>query len=180
MGSNPTASATILSFRIRIKSQKPNFSKGLNVIRVHGYPCSSTSDRLVMWEIWEHGKAFRYRCKGSKTTWMARRWRWAVFHCSAWWSEELDVPSIEKNGHRRDFCPGRASKVSLATARERACEIRAWVELGLDPIFERCKAEGIPTFRQAAAKVIAAHSKTWRHEKHARQWHQTLEAYVFS
>ncbi|MBB4150456.1 tyrosine-type recombinase/integrase, partial [Sphingobium scionense] len=86
---------------------------------------------------------------------------------------------VQKNGHRRDFGLGSASKVSLATARERAREIRAWVELGLDPIFERRKAEGIPTFRQAAAKVIAAHSKTWRNEKHGKQWHQTLETYVF-
>ena len=69
---------------------------------------------------------------------------------------------VQKNGNRRDFGLGSASKVSLATARERAREIRTWVELGLDPIFERRKAMGIPTFRQAAARVIAAHSKTCR------------------
>src|SRR3546814_16873111 len=34
-------------------------------------------------------------------------------------------------------------------------------------------------FRQAAARVIAAHSKTWRNEKHEKQWLQTLESYVF-
>ena len=44
---------------------------------------------------------------------------------------------VQKNGNRRDFGLGSASKVSLATARERAREIRTWVELGLDPIFER-------------------------------------------
>ena len=66
----------------------------------------------------------------------------------------------QKDGNRGDFGLGSASKVSLATARERAREIRTWVELGLDPIFERRKAQDIPTFRQAAAKVIAAHSKT--------------------
>jgi len=27
--------------------------------------------------------------------------------------------------------------------------------------------------------VIAAHSKTWRNQKHEKQWLQTLEAYVF-
>lgn len=86
---------------------------------------------------------------------------------------------VQKNGNRRDFGLGSASKVSLATARERAREIRAWVELGLDPIFERRKTQGIPTFRQAAARVIAANSKTWRNEKHEKQWLQTLEAYVF-
>lgn len=86
---------------------------------------------------------------------------------------------VQKNGNRRDFGLGSASKVSLAIARERAREIRTWVELGLDPIFERRKAKGIPTFRQAAARVIAAHSKTWRNEKHEKQWSQTLETYVF-
>ena len=86
---------------------------------------------------------------------------------------------VQKNGNRRDFGLGSASKVSLATARERAREIRTWVELGLDPIFERRKAQGVPTFRQAAARVVAAHSKTWRNEKHEKQWSQTLETYVF-
>jgi hypothetical protein len=42
--------------------------------------------------------------------------------------------------------------------------------MGLDPIFEGRKAQGIPTFREAAAKVIAAYSKTWRNAKHAGQW----------
>ena len=89
------------------------------------------------------------------------------------------VCRVQKNGNRRDFGLGSVSKVSLATARERAREIRTWVELGLDPIFERRKVQGIPTFRQASARVIAAHSKTWRNEKHEKQWLQTLETYVF-
>ena len=89
------------------------------------------------------------------------------------------VCRVQKNGTRRDFGLGSVSKVSLATARERAREIRTWVELGLDPIFERRKVRGIPTFRQASARVIAANSKTWRNEKHEKQWLQTLETYVF-
>ena len=58
---------------------------------------------------------------------------------------------VQKNGNRRDSGLGSASTISLATARERAREVRTWVELGLDPLFERRKAEGIPTFRKAAA-----------------------------
>jgi hypothetical protein len=50
------------------------------------------------------------------------------------------------------------------------------MEMGLDPLFERRKAQGIPAFREAAAKVLAAHRKTWRNEKHEQQ---TLEAYAF-
>jgi len=47
---------------------------------------------------------------------------------------------VQKSGNRRDFGLGSASKISLAIARERAREIRTWVELGLDPLFERRKA----------------------------------------
>lgn len=86
---------------------------------------------------------------------------------------------VQKRGTRRDFGLGSASKVSLALARERAREIRTWVELGLDPLFERRKAQGVPTFREATAKVLAQHRKTWRNEKHEGQWLRTLEAYVF-
>ncbi|WP_223262581.1 tyrosine-type recombinase/integrase [Sphingobium sp. SCG-1] len=89
------------------------------------------------------------------------------------------VCRVQKNGNRRDFGLGSVTKVSLSTARERAREIRTWVEMGLDPLFERRKLQGIPTFRQAAAKVIASHGKNWRNEKHAKQWLQTLESYVF-
>jgi integrase len=89
------------------------------------------------------------------------------------------VCRVQKNGNRRDFGLGSVAKVALSVTRERAREIRTWVEMGLDPVFERRKAQGIPTFRQAAAKVIASHARSWRNEKHARQWLQTLESYVF-
>ena len=89
------------------------------------------------------------------------------------------VVRVQKNGNRRDFGLGSAAKVSLAVARERAREVRTWVELGLDPLFERRKAQGIPTFREATAKVLAQHRKTWRNEKHEQQWIRTLEAYAF-
>jgi integrase len=89
------------------------------------------------------------------------------------------VCRIQKNGIRRDFGLGSASKVSLAQARIRSRELRGWVEMGLDPIFERHKAIGIPTFRDAALRVLAAYRKTWRNEKHEHQWLRTLESYVF-
>ncbi len=89
------------------------------------------------------------------------------------------VVRIQKHGNRRDFGLGSASKVSLALARERAREVRTWMELGLDPVFERKKAQGIPTFKDAAAKVLAQHRKTWRNAKHEGQWLRTLEAYAF-
>lgn len=89
------------------------------------------------------------------------------------------IVRVQKHNTRRDFGLGSATKVSLTLARERAREVRTWVEMGLDPLFERRKAQGIPTFREAAAKVLAQHRKTWRNEKHEQQWLNTLEAYVF-
>ncbi|WP_242126705.1 integrase arm-type DNA-binding domain-containing protein [Sphingobium sp. Sx8-8] len=89
------------------------------------------------------------------------------------------VCRVQKNGNRRDFGLGSASKISLARARERARQIRTWMEMGLDPLFERRKAQGVPSFREATAKVLAARRKTWRNEKHEGQWLQTLKAYAF-
>ena len=61
---------------------------------------------------------------------------------------------VQKNGNRRDFGLGSAAKVSLAKARERAREVRTWMEMGLDPLFERRKAQGLclPPFRQCGGK----------------------------
>jgi len=89
------------------------------------------------------------------------------------------VCRVQKNGLRHDFGLGSAKKVSLKLARERAQEIRTWVELGLDPAFERHKAQGIPTFKETSLKVLEAYRKTWRNEKHEQQWLRTLEMYVF-
>jgi integrase len=86
---------------------------------------------------------------------------------------------VQKNGCRRDIGLGSASKVSLAKARERARQVREWVEDDLDPIFERRKAVGIPTFREASKKVVELHRKTWRNEKHEAQWLRTLEMFAW-
>lgn len=69
--------------------------------------------------------------------------------------------------------------MSLAQARKRAEEVRGWMEMGLDPVFEKRKARGIPTFKEAAAKVYAANQKTWRNDKHEWQWKRTLEQFVY-
>jgi integrase len=89
------------------------------------------------------------------------------------------VCRVQKFGRRRDFGLGSASKVSLALAREKAREIRSWMEAGLDPILERRRAGGIPTFREAAAMVHATNKETWRNGKHRAQWLRTLEVYAF-
>lgn len=89
------------------------------------------------------------------------------------------IVRVQKHGQRRDIGVGSASKVPLNKARERARQIREWVEDGLDPVFEKRKAAGIPTFKQASKKVVELHRKTWRNEKHEAQWLRTLEMFAW-
>jgi integrase len=89
------------------------------------------------------------------------------------------VVRVQKHGRRRDIGIGSASKVPLSKARERARQIREWVEDGLDPVFEKRKAAGIPTFKEASKKVVDLHRKTWRNEKHEAQWLRTLEMFAW-
>ncbi len=89
------------------------------------------------------------------------------------------VVRVQKNGRRRDIGLGSASKVSLSRARELAETVRSQVEAGIDPVAERRKAKGIPTFREAAATVFDANSGKWSNGKHLWQWKRTLEMFVY-
>lgn len=89
------------------------------------------------------------------------------------------VCRVQKNGKRRDFGLGSEKKVPLALARERARTVRCQIEAGIDPLAEKRKAAGIPTFREAAAKVFAENHKSWKNAKHRAQWLSSLEAYAF-
>jgi integrase len=86
---------------------------------------------------------------------------------------------IQKDGRRRDIGLGSASKVPLKLARERAAQVRCQVEAGIDPVAQRRKAAGVPTFREAAKLVHAEHKASWKNAKHQAQWLSTLEAYAF-
>lgn len=89
------------------------------------------------------------------------------------------VARVQKDGRRRDIGLGSAAKVTLKLARERAAMARSQIEAGIDPIAERRKVAGIPTFREAAALVHAEHKSGWRNGKHRKQWLSTLETYCF-
>jgi integrase len=89
------------------------------------------------------------------------------------------VCRVQKNGKRRDIGLGSEKKVTLALARERAAKARSQIEVGIDPVAERRKAAGIPSFREAAALVYAENRKSWKNAKHSAQWLSSLEAYAF-
>ncbi len=84
------------------------------------------------------------------------------------------IVRVQKHGRRRECIEGAAQQ-----SAERARQIREWVEDGLDPVFEKRKAAGIPTFREASKKVVDLHRKTWRNEKHEAQWLRTLEMFAW-
>lgn len=86
---------------------------------------------------------------------------------------------VQKDGRRRDIGLGSASKVGLALARERAAAVRSQVEAGVDPVAERRKLLGIPTFREAAEAVHAEHKASWRNSKHREQWLASLKTYAY-
>lgn len=80
--------------------------------------------------------------------------------------------------------PGRLSARSLASARDRAAANAKAIRDGLDPILEKRRARElalrptIPTFAEAAKRVIDDRRATWRNRKHAAQWSSTLETYA--
>lgn len=86
---------------------------------------------------------------------------------------------VQKDGRRRDIGLGSARKVPLKLARERASEVRTQIESGIDPVAERRKAPGVPTFRAAASLVHTEHKASWKNAKHRVQWLSTLETYAF-
>lgn len=86
---------------------------------------------------------------------------------------------VQKDGKRRDIGLGSSAKVPLKLARDRAANVREQIEAGIDPVAERRKAAGVPTFREAAAVVHAEHKGGWKNAKHRAQWLSSLESYAF-
>src|SRR6516164_10350721 len=81
-------------------------------------------------------------------------------------------------GNAKEMGLGSATSVPLADARERATEARHKIARGLNPIEERKRDGGIPTFGQMADEVVKALSPGFRNEKHKAQWTSTLGTYA--
>ena len=83
-------------------------------------------------------------------------------------------------GKRCDMGLGGVAVVSLAKAREDASHLRVIARAGGDPLADRRKErQVVPTFEGAARRVHEEQSKSFRNEKHAKQWITSLEKYVF-
>ena len=73
---------------------------------------------------------------------------------------------------------GSAASVPLADARENAASARRKIAQGLNPVDERKRDGGIPTFGEMADDVRETLSAGFRNEKHKAQWKSTLETYA--
>ncbi len=73
------------------------------------------------------------------------------------WIQRLVV-----RGRRRELGLGSVSLVPLAEAREKALSNRKLARQGGDPLAEKLRAEGIPTFAEAASRVLEQKRDGWR------------------
>jgi integrase len=81
-------------------------------------------------------------------------------------------------GKPKEMGLGSATNVSLADARDRAATARRKISQGINPIEERKRESGIPTFGEVADDVCQSLSEGFRNEKHKAQWKSTLENYA--
>ncbi len=85
------------------------------------------------------------------------------------WAQRLRI-----NGRPFNLGLGAYPIVTLAEARAKALANRRDVEKGRDP-----RGGGVPTFEQAAEKVIRLHAKNWKGPSSEAQWRQTFRDYAF-
>lgn len=86
----------------------------------------------------------------------------------------------------RDKGLGPERDVSLEQAREAARRARASIREGVDPIDSDAKAKAQAAIDRARGvslghcieQYIQAHRSSWRNEKHASQWENTLKSYA--
>ncbi|CAJ6412077.1 phage integrase [Burkholderia pseudomallei] len=90
------------------------------------------------------------------------------------------------SGKRRDAGLGTYPQTTIAEARDKAQTMRKLIESGIDPIDHRNSEReaaalgiGTLTFEKAARTVHDELKPGWKNAKHAAQWINTLETYVF-
>jgi len=89
------------------------------------------------------------------------------------------VQRLVIRGRKRELGLGSTALVPLAEARERALSNRKLARSGGDPLAEKRRAEGMPTFADAAARVVEQKRAGWRSPLHARTWLHSLEHHAF-
>ncbi len=90
------------------------------------------------------------------------------------WIQRLAV-----RGRRRELGLGGATLVSLAEARKQALANRKLARAGGDPLAAKRRARGMPTFADAALRVLEQKRPGWRSARHPHTWLSSLERHVF-
>ncbi len=89
------------------------------------------------------------------------------------------VQRLVIRGRKRELGLGGTALVSLAEARDRALSNRKLARAGGDPLAEKRRTEDMPTFADAAARVVEQKRAGWRSPLHARTWLNSLEHHAF-
>ena len=82
-------------------------------------------------------------------------------------------------GRRCELGLGSVALVSLAEAREKALANRKLARQGGDPLAEKRRAEGIPTFAEAASRLLEQKRAGWRGPRHSQEWISSLRRFAF-
>ena len=82
-------------------------------------------------------------------------------------------------GRRRELGLGSVALVPLAEAREKALANRKLARQGGDPLAEKRRSQAVPTFAQAATRVLEQKRAGWRNPRHAREWLSSLRRFAF-
>ena len=88
------------------------------------------------------------------------------------------VQRLVIHGRRHDIGVGSAQLVGLAEAREKALVNRRMAREGGDPLAEKRRMENMPTFAEAARRVLEQKQPAWRGSRHAQNWWASLERYA--
>jgi len=87
------------------------------------------------------------------------------------------------NGKRKEWGLGAASAIGLADVREKASDFRKQIRAGVDPSVDQKRKEAtlskIATFKEVAEIVFQQRRPSWKNPKHAQQWINSLNTYVF-
>jgi len=120
--------------------------------------------------------------------WSHQRGLYLVVSASgtASWALRYSTPEGKRRLMTLDV-PMSIDAASLKAVELEAIEIRKAIRAGIDPLVERHgvkKAANSPikrsaTFEDEARDYIAQHKPEWKNGKHAQQWENTLERYVY-
>ena len=89
------------------------------------------------------------------------------------------VQRIVIRGRKRELGLGSTALVPLAEAREQALANRKLARQGGDPLAEKRRSQGMPTFADAAVRVVEQKRAGWRSPRHPQQWLSSLKRYAF-